>query len=167
MLHITSVARLVIGTKHDVNVTSRAAGRILQTDFGKRRPGRIGWEKEIRSSVGNHPGLPKTDWAGDHDFVFVEHTAHAERVLCLVFCAVRNFVVEWAKPFIPVPVRGGAGVPCWESEDFSQWMFRRWLVGHAKESLGSMFGFFEEISFVSEFKHQLGSPSEGRGRPAA
>src|SRR5436309_8986240 len=70
------------------------------------------WSSDVCSSdlVRNHPALAETNRTSDDDFIFVEHAAYTERVLCFILRAIGNFVVERAKTLCPMSVRAGTHV---------------------------------------------------------
>ncbi len=119
---ITNFAGLVISTKNNINVTSRATFRILQTNFCKCRPSCTCRKKEIRRVVRNYPFLTKTNRTSNDYFIVVKHAAYTERVLGFVLRAIRNFVVKRAKTFCAMAIRFGAHVSCRKSENFCKWM---------------------------------------------
>jgi hypothetical protein len=94
----------------------------------------------------------------------VEHTANTKRVLRFVLRAVRNFIVEWAKPLGSVTVRGGAHIADRESENFSERVLWLRLICHVTEILRSKFEFFEQIDdWVPTEQVDSGGGSVGPG----
>ena len=56
--------------------------------------------------------------------VFADKDAtYTERVLGFVFCAVRNFIIEWAETFCSMAISHGTHVRCRKAENFCERMF--------------------------------------------
>jgi len=125
---IINLASFVVSAQNNINISRRATFGILQTHFGQRCPFGICPKEKFCRIVCNQPLLPKTNWASDDDFVFMENTANAEWVLRFVFGAVRNFIIERAKTFCAMPVCIGTHVCCRKTEDFCQWMLGFHLI---------------------------------------
>ena len=86
----------------------------------------------------------ETNRASYDDLVFVEYAANTKRVLCFVFRAIRNFIIEWAEAFGSMAVRRSAHIANRKSENFGQRMFWLYLICHAVETLLCEFVFFEK-----------------------
>ena len=150
---ITNFAGLVISTKNNINVTSRAAFCILQTNFCQSRPSCACWKKEIRCIICNYPFLTKANWTSDNGFAVVENTAHTERVLSFVFCAVRNFVVKRAKTLCAMAICFGTHVSCRKSENLCKWMKHFCHAMKLKKSLREVNHLTQVLKNSSVFIH--------------
>ena len=62
--------------------------------------------------------------------------------------AIRHFVVERAKAFCSVAVRGGAHVANRKSKDFRKRMLCLCLICHVRKSLCGLFDFFEQFPIL-------------------
>jgi hypothetical protein len=99
---VVNFPRLVISAENNINVSRRAAVRILQTNLCQRGPFRVWFKEEFRSIICDYPFLPKANWTSDNHVAPVENATNAKRILRLVLCAIRDSVVERAKPLLAV-----------------------------------------------------------------
>ena len=119
---IRYLSSVIVCNKNDIYITGGPVVLVSQPDFRQGRPCCIWLEKEICSISSNCPFLPKPDGAGDHCFAVMEHGARSKWIVCLVLCAVRDFVIEWAKSVHSVPRGDFRLVVAWKPEHLGKWV---------------------------------------------
>ena len=96
------LASVIIRHQNNIYVASGLAVFIIKANFNQRSPFCIGREEKSGGIVGNNPILTKANRASDRHTVSVIYATNTQGVVSLIFCAVRNFVVEWTEPFFTV-----------------------------------------------------------------
>jgi len=84
----------VISNQNNINISCGIIFRVIQSNFSQASPMGIFWKKERGGLFRNNPILAKPNRASDNNIIFVVNAAYAKRGVCLVFSAIRYFIIK-------------------------------------------------------------------------